>query len=51
MTCNYYDYIEMIEEIFSGIVFSDDYLNGATEKIRRYFVNDMKIIKLVWKYR
>ena len=39
MTCNYFDYIDMTDEMFYGIALTDEHLNNATEQIRKYLVD------------
>lgn len=39
MTCNYFEYREMMNKIFYGNALTDEYLNNATENIRRYLVD------------
>lgn len=39
MTCNYFEYRDMTEKMFYGVVLSDHYLNAVTEQIRQYLIN------------
>lgn len=39
MTCNYFEYREMMDKLFHRAVLTDDYLNNATEKIRQYLIS------------
>lgn len=39
MTCNYFEYREMMDKMFYGVGLTDRYLNNATERIRQYIVN------------
>lgn len=39
MTCNYFDYRDMVEKLFYGVPLTDAHLNDATEQIRQYLVN------------
>lgn len=39
MTCNYFEYRDMTEKLFYGIVLTDNYLNKVTEQIRQYLIN------------
>lgn len=38
MTCNYFDYIDMTDEMFYGVALTDNHLNNVTEQIRKYLV-------------
>lgn len=39
MTCNYFDYMKLVDELFFGVALTDEQLNNAVEKIRQYIVN------------
>ena len=39
MTCNYFEYKNMTEELFYGVPLTEKHLNYATEKIRQYLLN------------
>lgn len=39
MTCNYFDYRDMMDKMFYGVALTDNHLNDVTEQIRRYLVN------------
>lgn len=39
MTCNYFEYREMMDKMFYGVGLTDNYLNSTTEQIRQYLVN------------
>lgn len=39
MTCNYFDYMKLTDELFFGVALTDEHLSDAAEKIRRYIVN------------
>lgn len=39
MTCNYFEYKEMMDSLFYGIALTDNHLNNATEQIRHYLVS------------
>lgn len=39
MTCNYFEYKEMTDKLFDGVVLTDGHMDSATEKIRRYIIN------------
>ena len=39
MTCNYFEYIKMMDKMFFGVALTDNHLNNVTEQIRRYLVN------------
>ena len=39
MTCNYFEYRDLTEKLFFGVVLTQDHLNNATEEIRRYIVD------------
>lgn len=39
MTCNYFDYMKLVDELFFGVALTDEQLNNAAEKIRKYIVN------------
>ena len=39
MTCNYFEYREMMNKMFYGVALTDHYLNDTTERIRQYVVN------------
>lgn len=39
MTCNYFDYRDLMEKLFYGVALTDSHLNNATEQIRQYIVN------------
>ena len=39
MTCNYFEYKDMMGKLFYGVALTDDHLNNATEKIRQYLLN------------
>ena len=39
MRCNYFEYQDMVNKLFYGVVLTDNHLNNATEQIRRYLVN------------
>ena len=39
MTCNYFEYREMMDKMFYGVSLTDNHLNNITEQIRQYFVN------------
>lgn len=39
MTCNYFDYRDMTDQMFYGVALTDNHLNDATEQIRRYLVD------------
>lgn len=39
MTCNYFEYREMMDKLFYGVPLTDNHLNEATEIIRQYLVN------------
>lgn len=39
MRCNYFEYREMMENLFYGVPLTNHHLNNATEQIRRYLVN------------
>lgn len=39
MTCNYFEYREMMDKLFYGVPLTDNRLNEATEIIRQYLVN------------
>ena len=39
MTCNYFEYNDMMEKMFFGVGLTDSYLNSVTEQIRLYIVN------------
>ena len=39
MTCNYFEYREMMDKMFYGVVLTDNHLNNVTEQIRQYIVN------------
>lgn len=39
MTCNYFEYIEMMDKLFHGVALTDNYLNNVTEKIGQYLIN------------
>ena len=36
MTCNYYEYHQLTEELLYGVALTTQHMNHATEKIRRY---------------
>lgn len=39
MTCNYFEYRKMMDEMFYGIALTDHHLNSVTERIRQYLIN------------
>lgn len=39
MSCNYFEYRDMMEKLFYGVALTDSHLNNATEQIRRYLVD------------
>lgn len=39
MTCNYFEYREMMDKMFYGVALTDKHLNNITEQIRQYLVN------------
>lgn len=39
MTCNYFEYREMMDKMFYGVALTDNHLNNVTEQIRQYLVN------------
>ena len=39
MTCNYFEYKEMMDKMFYGVALTDNHLNNVTEQIRQYLVN------------
>ena len=39
MTCNYFEYRRMTEDLFYGVPLTDSHLNDATEKLRQYLIN------------
>ena len=39
MTCNYFEYRDLMDKLFYGVVLTDSHLNNATEQIRQYIVN------------
>lgn len=39
MTCNYFEYRNMMDKLFYGVALTDVHLNNATEQIRQYLVN------------
>lgn len=39
MTCNYFEYREIMDKMFYGVALTDSHLNNVTEQIRRYIVN------------
>lgn len=39
MTCNYFEYKDLMEKLFHGVALTDSHLNNATEQIRQYIVN------------
>ena len=39
MTCNYFEYRDMVDKLFYGVALTDNHLNNATEQIRKYLVN------------
>ena len=39
MTCNYFEYREMMDKMFYGVSLTDSHLNNVTEQIRQYIVN------------
>ena len=39
MTCNYFEYRDMMDELFCGVALTNYHLNNATEHIRQYLVN------------
>lgn len=39
MTCDYFKYRKMMNELFYGVALTDDHLNNATEIIRQYLVD------------
>lgn len=38
MTCNYFEYKEMMDKMFYGVALTDEHLNNVTEQIRKYLV-------------
>ena len=39
MTCNYFEYRDLMDKLFYGVALTDSHLNNATEQIRQYIVN------------
>ena len=39
MTCNYFEYKDMMDKMFYGVALTDTHLNNVTEQIRQYIVN------------
>ena len=37
--CNYFDYNEMVNKLFYGVALTDEHMNAATEKLRKYIVD------------
>lgn len=38
MKCNYFEYMDMTENMFYGVLLTDNHLNNATETIRQYLI-------------
>lgn len=39
MTCDYFAYRDMTENMFFGVALTDQHMNNATENIRKYLVD------------
>lgn len=39
MTCNYFEYRDLMDKLFYGVALTDSHLNNVTEQIRQYIVN------------
>ena len=39
MKCTFFEYQELTEKLFFGVLLTDSHLNNATEQIRQYLVN------------
>jgi hypothetical protein len=39
MTCDYFTYTELAENLFYGVALTDNNLNYATEQLRRYLID------------
>ena len=40
MSCNYFEYRDMMDNLFYGEALTDNHLNNTTEQIRQYLVNN-----------